>query len=127
MVLAHWQGPHNTNWDTWQPAERQPGLSAGSQVALGSFAHRWRLNPHDQDAIRKDNAALKKDQAALRKHRAKKAAAKANGDAGRQAIDSTKIGIDQGAIAEKRTEKNVDTHTLQDDKDNSNGANPDSQ
>ena len=81
----------------------------------------------DMAAIAKDNAALKKDQATLRHDRMAKAQDKATDDTAQQAVDSTKIGATQSAIAEKKAEKNVDVNTLQDDKANMNPNSDDNQ
>ncbi len=66
----------------------------------------------DANAVNKDNSALSKDQATLQKNRDAKAADKANGNYGKQAVDSVKIGADQTAIGEKKAEKSVDKKIL---------------
>lgn len=66
----------------------------------------------DANAIHKDNAAIANDQANLQKNRMAKQVDKINGDSGKQAIDSTKIGANQAAISEKKSEKDVDQRIL---------------
>jgi len=66
----------------------------------------------DVNAIDKDNAALQKDHDTLARNRAAKAADKANGDYGKQAVDSVKIGANKATIDEKQAEKSADTKIL---------------
>ena len=69
----------------------------------------------DTLAIQKDNTALAYDKQNLKHNRAAKAVDKINGDSSQQAIDSAKIGANQTAIEEKKTEKNVDKRVLNHD------------
>jgi len=67
----------------------------------------------DVGAINKDNTALSKDNADIATDRAKKAADKANGNYGKQAVDSMAIGADKTVKQEKVTEKDADQKILQ--------------
>lgn len=69
----------------------------------------------DIDAITKDDAALQKDRAALSKYREAKAQDIQNGDSGKQAVDSTKIGGVLTEIAEKKAERKIDRDKLDHD------------
>jgi len=77
-------------------------------VATPVFAQTNSDVQSDVQAERKDNAALSKDQANLAANRAAKAHAKATGSSVDQAVDSVKIGANQSAISEKKTEKGAD-------------------
>jgi len=69
----------------------------------------------DAGAIQKDDAAIAHRKDNLDANRAAKANDKATGAWGSQAVDSAKIGVNRAAISEKKTEKNVDQHTLDHD------------
>ena len=71
----------------------------------------------DVNAIQKDNIALEKDRHTLRRDRAAKAADKANGNAGKQAADSVRIGTVQSAIKEKEAERQIDRDQLSADQE----------
>ena len=75
----------------------------------------------DQGAVAKDNGAIAKDNADIKKDQALKANAKANGNYGKQAVDSTAIGIDRTVKGEKTTEKAADKKILNHDATSDNG------
>jgi len=91
-------------------------LAVISTLAIASIAHAQTQNEEaikaDVQALDKDNAALAKDQKTLEKDRAAKADDKANGDTGKQAEDSVKIGAVKTAIEEKKVEKDADEKIL---------------
>ena len=77
-----------------------------------SYADKSQDIQSDQQAIHKDNTAISHDNQNMRDNRASKAADKAKGDSGQQAVDSVKIESNKAALAEKKTEKDVDQRVL---------------
>ncbi|MBV8938636.1 MAG: hypothetical protein JO089_02195 [Alphaproteobacteria bacterium] len=99
------------------------GMAALSAPALAQTASQDNADMQaDVNAIHKDNAALNKQENGLAQDRTAKAMDKATGNYGAQAMDSIAIGVDQTAIAEKKTEKGVDRKILQQDKKDVNDA-----
>jgi len=70
----------------------------------------------DEGAINKDNAAIQNDKDKLARERADKAADKANGEYGKQAVDSVKIGGTKTAKKEKKMERDADNKILNHDR-----------
>ena len=70
---------------------------------------------NDSGAVHKDDAAIAHDNDNLAANRAAKAKDKANGNWGSQAVDSAKIGGNQAAVSEKKSEKDVDQNIMQHD------------
>ena len=66
----------------------------------------------DVQSLDKDNANIHSGENTLAHNRAAKAADKVNGDAGKQAVDSLKIGADKAGIEAQKVKKDVDEKIL---------------
>ena len=71
----------------------------------------------DVSTVQKDNQSLEKTDQDLAKDRAAKAQDKANGNLGKQAVDSVRIGADKVGRSAKQTEKTHDEKVLNSDVD----------